>query len=33
MEIEELINKIKKINEKIELIFILKKEDIKKNKN
>ena len=30
MEIEELINKIKKINEKIELIFILEKEDIKK---
>ncbi len=33
MEIEELINKIKKINEKIELIFILEKEDIKKKKN
>ena len=30
IEIEDLVNKIKKINEKIELIFILEKEDIEK---
>ncbi len=32
LKIDELIKKIKKINEKIELIFILEKEDIEKEK-